>query len=512
MPVRVVSAEQSAERDRVAIERGTPSRTLMHRAGVAASDEIARRFGARLTDGVLIFAGTGNNGGDGWVVAGRLARTGVKVSVVESGKAKTPDAIAERSAAVEAVSLLPGPIAESDDNVPGVVVDALLGTGFRGVSHGRVRELISSVNLLRRRGSRVASLDVPSALDATTGLHDDCVVADMTLSFGGLKRGLLLARDCCGEIVVIDIGLDKDGEDEALPLLIDRDWVAARIPPIRFDAHKGERKHLAIVAGGLGMAGAAVLASRAALRSGIGLVRTIVASDNAGAVLAAAPSALISSWPRTGVEVEREISGWADAIVIGPGMGRSTEARALLELVLGNTRQPVVLDADAINAFEGDVPSLRGHLRGRQSLITPHPAEFARLAGTDVKTVLAERFDIGSSLASDLGATVLLKGTPTVIFAPTGERLVSARGSAALGTGGSGDVLAGIAGTILAQTGNAMIAAGCAAWVHGRAAELCGYVRGTTLEDVLYALPRAWNENEISMESPVIARLPAVLR
>lgn len=508
MPVRVVSAEESAERDRAAIERGTPSRTLMQRAGGAAADEIARAFGARLNDGVLIFAGTGNNGGDGWVVAGRLSRSGVTVSVVESGRPTTPDAIAERAAAVEAVSVLPGP--ESGDGVPGVVVDALLGTGFRGAPRGRVRELIASVNLLRGRGSRVASLDVPSALEATTGEHADCVVADMTLSFGGLKRGLLLARDCSGEIVVLDIGLDNGGTDQVLPLLIDRDWVTAGIPPIRFDAHKGERKHLAILAGGPGMAGAAVLATRAALRSGIGLVRTIVASDNAGAVLAAAPSALISSWPRTAVEVEREISDWADAIVIGPGMGRSTEARKLLDLVLGSTRQPIVLDADALNAFEGDVPALRDHLRGRQSLITPHPAEFARLAGTDVKTVLAERFDIGSSLASDLGATVLLKGTPTVIFAPTGERLVSARGSAALGTGGSGDVLAGIAGTVLAQTGNAMIASGCAAWVHGRAAELSGYVRGTTLDDVLYALPRAWNENEIPVESPVIARLPAV--
>ncbi len=510
MPVRVVSAEESAERDRAAIDRGTPSRTLMQRAGGAAADEIVRRFGARLNDGLLIFAGTGNNGGDGWVVAGRLARSGVAVSVIESGDPTTPDAIAERAAAVESVSVLQGPIAESEPGVPGVVVDALLGTGFRGDPRGRVRESIATVNLLRRRGSRVASLDVPSALDATTGEHADCVVADMTLSFGGLKRGLLIARDRAGEIVVIDIGLDDGASDAGLPLLIDRDWVAARIPPIGFDAHKGQRKHLAIIAGGPGMAGAAVLATRAALRSGIGLVRTIVAGENAGAVLAAAPSALISSWPRSGEEVEREISSWADAIVIGPGMGRSTEARKLLDLILGGTRQPVVLDADAINAFEGDVPALRDHLRGRQSLITPHPAEFARLAGTDVKTVLAERFDIGGSVASDLGAAVLLKGTPTVIFGPTGERLVSATGSAALGTGGSGDVLAGIAGTILAQTGNPMTAAGCAAWVHGRAAELCGYVRGTTLEDVLYALPRAWNEDAAPLESPLIARLPAV--
>jgi NAD(P)H-hydrate epimerase len=130
----------------------------------------------------------------------------------------------------------------------------------------------------------------------------------------------------------------------------------------------------------------------------------------------------------------------------------------------------------------------------------------------DVSDVLDNRFDVGSELARNIGATVLLKGSPTVIFAPDGERYVVARGTAALGTGGSGDLLAGIGGTMLAQTLDAPIAASCAAWVHGRAAELCEYVRGTTLEDVLYALPRAWNEREPSVKPPVLAELPGVAR
>ncbi|HEY6828673.1 MAG TPA: NAD(P)H-hydrate dehydratase, partial [Gemmatimonadaceae bacterium] len=128
----------------------------------------------------------------------------------------------------------------------------------------------------------------------------------------------------------------------------------------------------------------------------------------------------------------------------------------------------------------------------------------------NAETVLANRFDIGTDLAQKLGAIVLLKGSPTVIFSPVGDRAVVARGTAALGTGGSGDLLAGIAGTLLAQMDDPMEAATCAAWIHGRAAELCGYVRGTTLEDVLYALPRAWNEPEPVLESPVMAALPAV--
>ncbi|HEY4672162.1 MAG TPA: NAD(P)H-hydrate dehydratase, partial [Gemmatimonadaceae bacterium] len=142
----------------------------------------------------------------------------------------------------------------------------------------------------------------------------------------------------------------------------------------------------------------------------------------------------------------------------------------------------------------------------------PHVAEFARLTGVDTWEVLANRFDIGADLARTLNCTVLLKGSPTVIFAPDGTRFVVPRGTAALGTGGSGDLLAGIAGTLLAQIGDATIAACCAAWVHGRAAELCEYVRGTTLEDVLYALPRAWNELEPVPAPPVLTLIPAVAR
>ena len=286
----------------------------------------------------------------------------------------------------------------------------------------------------------------------------------------------------------------------------------SHIPRIRYDAHKGARKHLAIVGGGPGMPGAVVLASRAALRSGIGLVRALVSPGGVGVVLEAAPSALISEWPKTHREISGEISKWADAIVIGPGLGRSKETRSSSTESLHRLKLPVLLDADALNVFEGDAAALQKLLTGRAALITPHVAEFARLAGVSVEKVLANRFDIGSELSSAIGATVLLKGSPTVIFTPGGQRFVVARGTAALGTGGSGDILAGIAGTLLAQMADAEAAASCAAWVHGRAAELCEYVRGTTLDDVLYALPRAWNEAEPTPVPSVLARIPAVAR
>lgn len=486
----------------------------MENAGAAAASSIARRYPERLKQGAAVFTGPGNNGGDGWVVARLLAREGVEVTVVETAPPspeKSPDAVAMRAAAIGSVQIAGEPATE-----PGVVVDALLGTGFEGKPKGKVAAAIDSINELRSAGSRVAALDVPSGLDSTTGEHSHCVSADVTLSFGGVKRGTLLARDCCGEIIALDIGLEagngsaRRSPAATLPSLVEGRWVRANIPPIRYDAHKGTRKHLAIIGGAKGMPGAVVLAARGALRSGIGLVRIMVDPGNVASVLAAVPSALIGEWPDGTKAVETAISNWADAIVIGPGLGKSSRSRQIVEQVLGASPIPALLDADALNLFEGDAGSLAGLLAGRAALITPHAAEFARLAGTDVKTVLAGRFDIGIELARTLGAVVLLKGSPTVIFTPTGERHVVARGTAALGTGGSGDLLDGIAGTMLAQLGDPVSAGCCAAWVHGRAAELCEYVRGTTLDDVIYALPRAWNEIEPEPEPPVLAVLPAV--
>jgi hydroxyethylthiazole kinase-like uncharacterized protein yjeF len=494
----------------------------MQRAGNAAAEEISRRYSDRLQHGVRVYTGPGNNGGDGWVVAAALARSGIDVTVVEAVEAKTPDAIAEKRAAMESARgirvIALGERTESAER--GVVIDALLGTGSEGKPHGPIAEAISIVNGLRADGSTVAALDVPSGLDATSGAHDECVIADATFSFGGIKRGSLLARDCCGEIVALDIGLDdappqrRSRSDTSwiprLPWLVDGSWVKANIPSIHYDAHKGTRRHLAIVGGGKGMPGSVVLATRAALRSGIGLVRSIVAPENTGEVLAAAPSALISAWPTRAAEISSLISEWANAIVIGPGLGKSATTKKLVEKILRDSELPVLLDADALNIFDGDLAALAKVLKGRPALITPHVAEFSRLTGVPVKKVLDTRFDIGIDVAAKLGATVLLKGSPTVIFAPDGERYVVARGTAALGTGGSGDLLDGIAGTLLAQMSDPTKAACCAAWVHGRAAEFCGYVRGTTLEDVLYALPRAWNEGDSPVVAPVLAELPAV--
>jgi NAD(P)H-hydrate epimerase len=505
--VRVTDAAEAAAADRAAMDAGIPSRALMQRAGAAAAAEIARRWPGRLAGGVAVFAGTGNNGGDAWVVARALATAGVPVRVHAPAEPRTADAAAERRLALEVVGTDP---LRGDERI---VVDGVLGTGATGAPRGAPAEAIARMRVLRAGGARVAALDVPSGLDASTGAATGALIADLTLTFGSVKRGLLVNRAHAGRVVVLDIGLPADAAVSA-PTLVTRTWVRCHVPPIAADAHKGTRRKIAIVGGALGMAGASVLAARAALASGAGMVRAIVAPDSLAAVQAAMPEALAARWPEREEELDALLNGWADSVLVGPGLGQSDAAHMLLDWVLRRWRGPLVLDADGLNLLARNLASWRPRLTGRPVLLTPHPAEFARLAGGDVASVLAARFDVGAKLAGQLDAAVLLKGTPTVLSAPDGTRMVSAAGTPALATAGSGDLLGGIAVTLLAQTGDALTAGACAAWAHGRAAERATparRVRGVTLASVMAALPRVWHEPRTSRpRPPVLVALPRV--
>ncbi len=533
MAIEILTAAEAAARDRETIDAGVPSRALMERAGAAAAAEIARRFGDRLGTGAVIFAGAGNNGGDAWVVARALAAAGIAVRVEEVEPARTEDAQAERELALRALAKraesaptgeAPGSLASHGmTELPvesmampveaaRVVIDGVLGTGARGAPRGAAAVAIARIEELGARGATVVALDVPSGLDASTGEAAHAARAELTITFGALKRGHLIARERCGRIVVVDIGLVPP--PGANPGLVDARWVRARVPTIAADAHKGTRKRLAIVGGAMGMLGASVLAARAAMRSGIGMVRLVVPRESLPHVQSAAPDTLATAWPESEAEVGTAIADWADALLIGPGLGRSAETRALVERVLRGTHGPVVLDADALNAFEGDCDALGVLLADRAALITPHPAEAGRLAGLPVAEVLARRFEIGVELAGRARTAVLLKGVPTVISGTEGDRVVSATGTPALAMAGSGDLLAGIAATLFAQCEDALAAGACAAWIHGRAGELAtetrGEVRGVALDDVLAALPRAWATDPLPSTYPVLAELPAV--
>ncbi len=513
-PVRVVTAAQAAERDARAIAAGTPSRSLMQAAGRAAAMELMRYAATRAHTGVHVYAGGGNNGGDAWVVAAALAGEGLPVHVYEVEAPRTEDARAERdvavrvlhgAAALHAAAALRG--------VPGVVVDGLLGTGAHGAPRGDIALACADIDAARRGGAFVVALDVPSGLDAATGAHDGAPRADLTVTFGTIKRGHLLARDWCGAIVVVDIGLGVYVElDDGAPILADAAFARAVVPRIAADAHKGARKKVAIVGGGRGMAGAAILAGRAALRSGVGLVKLVVAPENVELVQRTVPEALAAAWPVNDGEAAA-IGAWADALLVGPGLGRGRHAQSLVERCVHGAAGPVVIDADALNAYDGEPAAFAALVGTRSVLITPHPLEFARLSGADAATVNAERFDVAGELARATGATVLLKGVPTVVAAPDGRSVVSASGTPVLGQGGSGDMLAGMAVTLMAQCDDALHAAAAAAWVHGRAAELAapdGAIRGVTLDDVLASLREAWKCAEAPRAPHVLAELAAV--
>jgi hydroxyethylthiazole kinase-like uncharacterized protein yjeF len=472
---------------------------------MVACDAILRHAGERLAHAVAVYAGTGNNGGDAWVVAGRLRSAGVAVRVHSTGDPTTDDARAARARACEAGAF------DAPLGTELVAVDGLLGTGSTGSPRGRIAEALPGLRGLHARGAMLVALDVPTGMDASTGdAADEIVPADVTVTFGTLKRGLLVARHLTGLIEVADIGLGRAAAlDDGAPQLLDSAAVQASIPTISAVAHKGTRGRIAIIGGSSGMAGAVVYACRGALRSGTGLPRAVVDHASLSAVQAAVPAATAAVWPAAARDVPYAL-GAPDALVIGPGIGSGS--RSLVTMVLGETDAPVVLDADALNAFAGDTHALRNALRARRAILTPHPAECARLLSTDVATVLRERFEIGRTLADATGATVVLKGTPTVIAAADGRMNVAPVGSPVLAAGGSGDVLAGIAGALFPAMQDPFDTACAAVWAHGTAAERVGTkrIRGAMLDDVVDALRDVWHVPLPVLPASVLAVLPDV--
>ncbi len=506
----VTTAAQAAALDAATIAGGLASFALMDRAARAAAAVILDRFAEVHTDGAVVYTGAGNNGGDGWIVATALHEAGCEVKVVQCGDPGTDDARRARELYTAARVNQPEFV-----DTPAVVVDALLGTGASGAPREAMVEAITRIAAHRAAGASVVALDLPSGLDATTGaLPGAYVEADLTVTFGSVKRGLLAHREAAGEIVAVDIGVDEGAEAARLPRLVTASVVAANVPRIGSQAHKGVRKRLVIIGGAPGMAGATVLAARGAVRSGIGMVRFCVAPASVAAVQAAEPVATAVPWPAPGEPELRALCDYADVMLIGPGLGTSTEAQELVARALAMFRGPVVLDADALNAFAGRVHALKvalethGH---RPVVLTPHPVELGRLAAVSPGDVHTRRYEIAGETARSTGATVLLKGVPTVVSDGVTSHVVAA-GTAVLATGGSGDVLGGIVATLLAQTDDPFRAATSAAWVHGRAAEIAGAgrIRGVSLDDVIDALAIAWPHEAAHGDTRVLAELPAV--
>jgi len=452
--------------------------------------------------GVLIAAGAGNNGGDGWVLARALHATGVSVWV-SALDPKTDDAIDNRALArLDGVREL-----GRDEAWPqaAVAVDALLGTGAAGPAKGDVLALAQRV---AEYGAPVVAIDGPTGLDLTSGEAHGPIRAHLTVTFGGARRGHLLQREWCGKVVVVDIGFPA--ADTAWPLLVTDLWAAERLPRLAPQMHKGDRGRVCVIGGATGMSGAALHAARAALAAGAGLVKLVAACETIAAAQASLPD-LLTVESALGDQLEPAVAEaleWADAVVLGPGLGRGEVREQFVRQVLARRPIPTVLDADALHVFRADVPT------GSRGLVcTPHLGEFRALAGDALADEAAnDRWAAAARAAAKLKCTIVLKGVPTVIADLRGPEHVVASGNPGLATGGSGDLLAGFIGAFLARGTAPAEAAALGAHALGRAAEQGARqwtARSLRPADVLAALPDVWRawKSQKPARPPVLVEL-----
>ena len=479
-----------------------PGVVLMENAGRGAADVVERevlRGGARGAR-VVVVAGVGNNGGDGFVVARHLLVRGALVELVVigacariAGDAKTNHdaylgvggALREVPDGAAIASLAPS-LATAD-----VIVDALFGTGLDRAIDGVHAAAIGAMNAAR---APVVALDVPSGLDADTGATLGVVVkASRTVTFAHYKLGLLTpggARSC-GVVHVADIGVPASLASQLghAAELVEGADVASWLSPRAVDAHKNVAGHVAVVAGSPGKTGAARLVAHAAMRAGAGLVTIATWPESAAAVEAGVVEAMTTRLDRANVasSIDAALVG-KRAVVVGPGLGLDAAARAAIEGVLA-FYGPIVIDADALTLFAGSPESFAP---ARAAILTPHSGECARLLGITPAEVEADRFAAARTLASRARAVVLLKGAHTIIASPEGRIVVNATGSAALATAGSGDVLAGILGA-LACTLSPFDAACAGAFIHGLAGDAWSATngdRGLLASEIADLVPR----------------------
>lgn len=489
----LVSPQEMASADAAAISAGTPAEVLMDRAGRAVARAAIEVAGGRYDRRALVVCGKGNNGGDGFVAARRLLQEGVKVTCVLVGDASDlPAAAQHHLRRFRRAGGLVRPLDPSslDGRRFDVVIDALLGTGSRGAPQGDYAAAIKTINA----AGSVVAVDIPSGVDGATGsIAGEVVDAGVTVAIQRQKLGTALApgSSVSGKVVVVPIGIQLGDADVHL---VESSDVRRVIPQRGAMAHKGSAGSVALLAGSPHMTGAAVLAARAADRSGAGYVRVGTVTSARQVIESRLPEALVSDlgenwggdpWARFEDETQR-----SDALIVGPGLGDGDAARALVEAAVNATSLPLLLDADGLNV----VAKAKGLLDGRSAptVMTPHVGEMARLLGIEAREVLTDTLSAARRAAEKFGSVVLLKGARTVVARPDGRAVVNPHGSPSLATAGSGDVLSGVIGALLAEGLDPFAAAWAGAAIHGRAGEICADGRGTrgvVAWDVAEALP-----------------------
>lgn len=501
--VRLPTAGEMADLDRRATASGaTTERTLIEAAG----REVARQVRERWPEGPVVgLLGSGHNGADALVALRTLGAWGREVRAVLCGSGPPRPEVA----AGWDVPTVPADGLEGALRGAAVALDGILGTGVTGAPREPQAEIIRRLN---GWPVPVAAVDGPSGIDFTTGeVPGDVVRARLTVALGWPKLGMLFppARAACGEIVAVEIGFPPPRDDTARA--VTGRWVRRLLPSRAPDAHKGDAGYLALVAGQEGMAGASVLAARAAGRGGAGIVRVVGAPGNRVVVQGAAPDALFTPWDDRGA-VEEAVT-WAHALAVGPGLGRGDPRRSLVEAVLeARGDRPTVLDADGLNVWAGDVGGLAERV-DEGDLLTPHPGELGRILDLSVPEVLEDPPGRAREAAARLGAVVLLKGSPSLVATPAGGLRVAATAGPEVASGGSGDVLTGLAGAYLAAGLAPADAASAALLLSGVAAAGRGPAEGHLASDVPDRLPAARARVEglsAAVPGPVVFAAPAV--
>jgi NAD(P)H-hydrate epimerase len=507
--MKIVSAAEMREIDRCTSDLfGVPSRTLMENAGSAVAEFVVSNYPQVKRIGVV--CGKGNNGGDGFVTARKLIEAGRDVLALLL--ADPGDLRGDAADMFKRMQHAPV-VVKSHDELAGVkpslkeqqlLIDAILGTGFRPPVSGLYAEAIAALNA---SGLPVVAVDIPSGADADVlGEQTGAIAhADAVVTFTAPRPAHVFGGLTAGPTVVAPIGSPHDAIRSSLQLnLITSQDVAPLIEPRPRDANKGSFGHVLVIGGSLGKAGAAAMAGMSALRTGAGLSTIATPKSVLSTVAGFHPEVMTESCDETDAgtislraleyaHMDNLVKG-KTVLAIGPGISRHPETSEFVRTVVQKYSTAIVLDADGLNAFEGIAKKLNG--KGRVLVITPHPGEMARLTGLSIPQVQRDRIGISRSFAREHEMTVVLKGHRTLIAQPDGEIWVNTTGNPGMATGGTGDILTGMVAGMMAQHPSQILeAVASAVYLHGRAGDVACETMGEqslVATDLIKALPEAF--------------------
>ena len=488
--MRILNAGQMREADRRTIEEiGIPSLVLMENAGRQVVAALEARFDDLDERRVAILAGRGNNGGDGFVVARTLLNRGIDVSVFVAGS--LAEVKGDARVNLEVLGRLGLSVVEigneqqwelhsSEVSSCDLIIDAIFGTGLSTPIGGTLETIVADVNEM---GIPVVSIDLPSGMSADTHqLIGPCLQASLTVTLGAPKLPLVLtpAAAHAGELVIADIGIPGEVIDEVSGSrieIITPEPLREHVRPRAAEAHKGDFGHVLVVAGSRGKSGAAHLAAMGALRSGAGLVTVATPRSVQPVVASLAPEYMSEPLDETeqgrldARAVEQVLGMQRDVIAVGPGIGVDEGTREFMWTLVERAGVPLVIDADGLNAFDGEPARLVAR-EGQTVIITPHPGEMARLLGISAADVQANRLEMAVNFATTHRLYVVLKGSRTLIATPEGAVHINLTGNPGMASGGTGDVLTGAIAGWLAQVMDAELACRLGVYLHGLAGDL----------------------------------------